>query len=92
MYASSQYNAGSVLGTLVTAAQDAYNAFLAIYGDGGTDTDYSWGVWSRKLGETLDGAGHVTAYNPAAGFFIVKTVQIDTVMRVQRRREVGVGT
>jgi len=82
---------GIIGAAAVTAYTNALNAFLAIYGQGGTDTDYSWGIWSRKLGETLDGSGHVTAYNPAAGFFVVNHIKVDNISRVQRRREAGVG-
>lgn len=83
---------GGIGASNVTTIQNAYNAFLAIYGQGGTDTDYSWGVWSRKLGETLDANGKVTGYNPNAGFFLINKVKIDATARVQRRREGGVGT
>ena len=76
-----------------TALQDAYDAFTAIYGVGGTDTDYQWGVWSRKLGETLSGSPpHVTAYDVAAGFFPIVSVNVTNVVRQQRRREYGVGS
>lgn len=83
--------AGLVLSAFYTPLEAAYNAFLAEYGDAGTDTDYTWGIWSRKLGETLDSGGHVTAYDPSAGFFPMHFLTVDTVARVQRRREVGVG-
>ena len=89
-------NSGNVVsGQLVSGYKTpllaAYNAFLAIYGVGGTDTDYAWVVWSRKLGETLDSGGHVTAYDFTTGAFPVNLVKVDSVARVIRRREVGVG-
>lgn len=74
-----------------TALKNALDAFLAIYGANGTNADYTWGVWSRKLGETLDANGHVTAYNLAAGFFPVTEVKVDQVIRTQRRRQFGKG-
>lgn len=85
-----QITDGLVSASLVTAFQNAYNAFLAIYGDLGTDTDYTWGIWSRKLGDTVVG-GHITGYNVAAGFFPMHAVTVDSIARVQRRRELGVG-
>lgn len=83
---------GSLLAASKTTVEAAYDAFLTAYGDAGTDTDYTWGVWSRKLGETLDTSGRVTAYNPAAGFFPVHAIRVDSVLRTQRRRELGVGS
>lgn len=81
---------GTILAAAVTVYQNAYNAFKVIYGVGGTSTDYSWGIWSRKLGDIVVG-GHVTGYNVAAGFFPVNSVHVDNIARVQRRRELGVG-
>ena len=88
--ATGQITNGVVAAGLVTAFQNAYDAFKAIYGVGGTDTDYQWGVWSRKLGDIVTG-GVVTGYNVAAGFFPINAVRADSIARVQRRREVGVG-
>lgn len=79
--------------TDLATLQAAYDAFVAIYGVGGTDTDYTWGVWSRKLGDVYTGTPPVlTSYNVAAGFFPINAVKVDNVARVQRRREVGVGS
>lgn len=83
---------GSIIGLHAGNLQAAYNAFLAIYGASGTDTDYTWGIWSRKLGDILDPVTHrITGYNVAAGFFPMTVTHLDTVARVQRRRELGVG-
>lgn len=81
---------GSLIPAVVTVLQNAYDAFRLIYGVGGTDTDYTWGVWSRLLGDVVVG-GHITGYNVAAGFFPINAVHVDSIARVQRRRELGVG-
>lgn len=74
----------------VTAVGDAVQAMVPIYGPSGTDADWHWVVWSRKLGEILTG-GHLTGYNFAAGAFVIAATSVDNVVRLQRRREVGKG-
>lgn len=77
----------------LSAVSGAMNALLAAFGPSGSNADFEWGIWSRKLGETRGGVPeHVTAYNLNAGFQPIIAVNVRDVPGTQRRRRIGVGS
>ncbi len=80
----------------VSGIQTQFDTFAGKYASGGTDTDWRWIVWSRKLGEVWSGGspgvGTLTSYNLTAGAHDI----VDTIARaipaVIRRRRFGVGS
>lgn len=70
----------------VTAYQTALDAMVTALGVAGTDPDYQWGVWSRKLGGDDPGP-----YNLAAGWTPISAAVVRSTVYTQRRRAIGVG-
>lgn len=69
--------------------QGYFDDLVAALGDGGSNADYQWVVFSRKLGTTVAG-GHITAYDLTKAW-PVKSVIVRQIFGTQRRREFGVG-
>lgn len=72
--------------SFVAAMQTYFDDMVAALGLGGSNTDYQWGVWSRKLGGEDPGP-----YNLAAGWTPISSVVVRPIVYTQRRRTIGVG-
>lgn len=82
----SSQNHGAIDSAWVAAVQTYYDDLVAALGSGGSNADYEWGVWSKKLGEP---SPHV--YNLTSGFRPITEVVVRDIVRSQRRRQLGAG-
>lgn len=71
------------------AIQTGISNWLVLYGLGGSNSDWMFGVWSRKRGEIKDGLGVITGYNEALGFNGVVTALVRQALGSQRGRRFG---
>lgn len=82
---------GNVTTSDRNAIQTYFDDMVAAVGASGSNADLQWGVWSRKLGEVRNSAGHVTAYNLSAFTPITGTI-VRTILGSMRTRMIGKGT
>lgn len=85
-YAEQYQASGQWLASIYTFVQSTLDTMVLELGDSGSSADYTWGVWSRKLGGEDPGP-----YNLGAGFFPITDAIVRTTVHTQRRRVVGVG-
>lgn len=79
-----QQGGSSLTAAFLATKQGQVNAFGAEYGQGGINADYEANVWSRTL------AGPTPPFNPN-GAAPLNTAVVRTILRTQRRRQLGVG-
>lgn len=82
---ASQSN-GAFAAGYVSAIQTYLDDLVAALGSGGSNTDYEWGIWSRKNGGEDPGP-----YNLAAGWTPITEAIVRGSVFTQRRRTLGVG-
>lgn len=76
---------GRLIGAQLTSLQALAQGIINFYGDTGSETDYRACVWSPQNLEA-------TPPRPGDLATILRTAQVDTVVRTQRRRSLGVGS
>lgn len=90
---------GNLLAGFVTGVNGLAATALAEYGQGGTNPDWDWVIWSFRYASgwkpadahphRLAFVGPISSQNEANG---IRTGICSPIWRVQRRREIGVGS
>jgi hypothetical protein len=93
---SEGFNVGGIpLAGDIATLQSNINVVVGLYGAGGSNADYEWGIFSRVNGGTLIDPGPPPVYGPpwnAAGFKAISEVVIRPFWATQRKRRLGVGS
>lgn len=84
-----QATRGVIMTIQLLAMQTALDDFLAVYGFGGTDEYWAFGVWSRTLGEARNSSGTVIAYDLGNGMNIVSSAVVRQALGTIRGRRYG---
>lgn len=85
--------AGLITTGFTTAVNAYYAALDGLWGQGGSDsTNLRWVVWSRKIASTISQLVPPAMGSSASASAYVVSYHTDTIARVLRRRELGVGS
>lgn len=85
-YLESVQNAGTWQTSTVNAIQTYVDDLVTALGNGGTNLDWIWGIWSRRYGGEDPGP-----YNLTEGWTDIYSAVVRDTVHTQRRRVAGVG-